>query len=146
MKKVLIILGIIIALGLGSFLIVSLTSDDDEPTNSGSVSVTTQENVVVEQENTSPQKTSDSYTAEEVAQHSNSSDCWTIINGQVYDLTEYVSSHPGGDEIARACGVDGTTLFESRETESGQSVGSGTSHSSSANRQLEQLKIGTLAN
>lgn len=146
MKKVLVILGIIVALGLLSFLIVSLTSDD-EPTNSDSVSVTTSETEVAEQDTTTTTESSgDILTKEEVAQHDSSSDCWTIINGDVYDLTSYVSEHPGGDEIERACGIDGTTLFERRETESGETVGSGTPHSSTAESQLRNLQIGTLAN
>lgn len=86
------------------------------------------------------------YTFVEVAEHNTADDCWTTINGSVYDITPYISRHPGGSEIERACGEDGTSLFESRTTESGEQVGSGTPHSSSAASQLEQFKIGTLAN
>jgi predicted heme/steroid binding protein len=84
------------------------------------------------------------YTQEEVALHDKESDCWTIINGSVYDITTYVPRHPGGDEILLACGTDSTTLFTNRTNADGTEVGSGTPHSSSANNQLERLKIGSL--
>ncbi len=87
-----------------------------------------------------------SFTTAEVATHKTAADCWTIINGNVYDLTSYVSRHPGGDDIELACGVDGTTLFTQRKTEDGKTVGSGTPHDDDSASQLESLKIGTLAN
>jgi cytochrome b involved in lipid metabolism len=85
-------------------------------------------------------------TKAQVELHNKESDCWTIIDGTVYDITSYVPQHPGGDEILRACGSDGTSLFQQRTTESGEKVGTGRPHSSSANSQLEKLKIGVLAN
>ncbi len=84
------------------------------------------------------------YTLSEVAQHASKDDCWAIISGDVYDLTEFINRHPGGDEILRACGTDATTLFNSRQTQGGQSVGSGTPHSQAAMEQLAKLKIGTV--
>lgn len=80
----------------------------------------------------------------EVEKHNSASDCWTIINGNVYDITSYVPRHPGGDEILQACGGDGSTLFNQRETTAGEPVGSGSPHSSSAESQLEGFKIGEL--
>ena len=82
------------------------------------------------------------YTLSEVAQHASKDDCWAIISGDVYDLTEFINRHPGGDEILGACGTDATTLFNSRQTQDGQSVGSGTPHSQAAVEQLAKLKIG----
>lgn len=84
------------------------------------------------------------YTTAEVAEHKTQSDCWTTIRGNVYDITTYVSSHPGGSQILDACGQDATSLFEQRTTSTGDSVGSGTPHSSSAQAELERLKIGTI--
>ena len=86
------------------------------------------------------------YTLSEVAQHASKDDCWAIISGDVYDLTEFINRHPGGDEILRACGTDGTTLFNSRQTQDGQAVGSGAPHSQAAQEQLAKLKIGTINN
>jgi len=59
---------------------------------------------------TTPKPTSKSYTAAQVATHKTGSDCWSIINKKVYNLTSYVSSHPGGTAVIRAiCGKDGTS-------------------------------------
>lgn len=85
------------------------------------------------------------FTIDEVASHNSKTDCWTVISGQVYELTDFINRHPGGDEILRACGTDATTLFVSRTTKDGQSIGSGTPHSQVAQEQLDQLKLGTLA-
>lgn len=86
------------------------------------------------------------FTMGEVASHSSKTDCWTIISGQVYDLTEFINRHPGGDEILQACGTDATTLFLSRTTKDGRAVGSGTPHSQTAQEQLATLKIGAVSN
>lgn len=52
------------------------------------------------------------YTAEEVIEHSTESDCWLIIDNRVYDVTEFISKHPGGAErIITYCGKDATTAF-----------------------------------
>ena len=82
------------------------------------------------------------FAMNEVANHKSKDDCWTVISGNVYDLTEFIKRHPGGDEILRACGTDGTSLFNSRQTEDGQYVGSGSPHSQYATEQLGTLKIG----
>ncbi len=36
------------------------------------------------------------YTMEKVRENNSASSCWSIINGNVYDLTKWISSHPGG--------------------------------------------------
>lgn len=90
--------------------------------------------------------TSQPLTSDEVAKHSSASDCWTIVEGKVYNITSYVRSHPGGNEILRACGTDATTLFTTRTTTDGEEVGSGTPHSSTAERTLSQFLVGDLAN
>lgn len=52
------------------------------------------------------------YTAAEVAKHNSASSCWSVVNGNVYDLTSYVTSHPGGSSVIKAiCGKDGTAAF-----------------------------------
>lgn len=84
------------------------------------------------------------FTKESVAEHATKDDCWTIISGKVYDITEYIPRHPGGDEILLACGTDGTSLFTQRETSDGKQIGSGSPHSSRANSQLEQFLKGDL--
>lgn len=44
--------------------------------------------------------------------HSKIDDCWTVLKGRVYNITEYVRFHPGGvEEIMKCAGRDGTLLF-----------------------------------
>lgn len=53
------------------------------------------------------------YTLAQVAQHKTEEDCWTAINGMVYDVTAFFGKHPGGDKnLFRVCGIDATEAFE----------------------------------
>lgn len=74
------------------------------------------------------------YTLVEVAKHASAKDCWTTINGNVYDLTSFVGKHPGGEAILKVCGVDGTSLF--MDQHGGQAK---------QENQLAGLEIGVLA-
>lgn len=49
--------------------------------------------------------------AVEIAKHASAASCWMVISGNVYDLTTYLSSHPGGSQITQYCGRDGTAAF-----------------------------------
>lgn len=40
-------------------------------------------------------------TAEELAKHTSSDSLWMAINGKVYDLTNFLDDHPGGDEVLK---------------------------------------------
>ena len=52
------------------------------------------------------------YTMERVKANGISSSCWTVISGNVYDLTKWIGSHPGGSgAITSLCGTDGTSGF-----------------------------------
>jgi cytochrome b involved in lipid metabolism len=83
-------------------------------------------------------------TREQVAQHGTPDDCWTIVDDDVFDITTFLGSHPGGQVITEACGIDATELFEDRERRDGSEVGSGEGHSDDAEDQLEDLQIGVL--
>lgn len=51
-------------------------------------------------------------TKEQLKAHKFQHDCWTSINGKVFNITPYLNFHPGGvDEIMKCAGRDGTTLF-----------------------------------
>lgn len=82
------------------------------------------------------------YTATEVSKHKSKTDCWTIINDNVYDLTGYIPHHQGGDNILSACGVDGTAFFNGQKA---GAQGDTKRHAGSANAELAKLQIGTLA-
>ncbi len=71
---------------------------------------------------------------ETVAANATEESCWAIIGDNVYDLTGWISSHPGGSSrILGLCGKDGTGQFQ------GQHSGS-----SSAQGTLERYLLGAL--
>ena len=62
-------------------------------------------------------------TLEEVMKHASSTSCWSIVYGNVFDLTKWITKHPGGAEKIRAiCGKDGTTSFERQHTGDGSAA------------------------
>jgi cytochrome b involved in lipid metabolism len=78
---------------------------------------------------------STSYTMSDVAEHDTAEDCWAAIDGGVYDLTSWISRHPGGpDKIEPLCGTDATQKFR-------------TQHDSQEkpNNQLASFRIGELS-
>lgn len=48
---------------------------------------------------------------DEVQEHCSEASCWTVVEGNVYDITTYLPSHPGGNLILNMAGTDGTVLF-----------------------------------
>jgi len=51
-------------------------------------------------------------TLKEINQHNTKTSMWTVLNGEVYDLTTYLGSHPGGREkLMMGAGRDCTSLF-----------------------------------
>ena len=54
-------------------------------------------------------------TAAEVLSHASANDCWSVVNGTVYDLTDWIPQHPGGPQVIEAmCGKDGTNAFNNQ--------------------------------
>ena len=52
------------------------------------------------------------YTMEKVKANASAASCWAVISGNVYDLTKWIGSHPGGSgSITSLCGTDGTAAF-----------------------------------
>ncbi len=128
----------------------AMTRSDDKPSESSPSTTNTAPQTSSQSPTSNPDSpvssdVSKPLTRSEVATHSSKDDCWTIIDGNVYDLTSYIPRHPGGDDILEACGTDGSSLFNQRQTAGGESVGSGTPHSGNANSQLQSLLIGELA-
>eukprot|EP00419_Tripos_fusus_P011399 CAMPEP_0172655066 /NCGR_PEP_ID=MMETSP1074-20121228/376_1 /TAXON_ID=2916 /ORGANISM="Ceratium fusus, Strain PA161109" /LENGTH=69 /DNA_ID=CAMNT_0013469603 /DNA_START=73 /DNA_END=279 /DNA_ORIENTATION=- len=54
-----------------------------------------------------------SVTAEEVAKHASESDCWVIVGDDVYEVTNFLTDHPGGKKaIMLFAGKDSTEEFD----------------------------------
>ena len=54
-------------------------------------------------------------TVAAVAGHNSANDCWAIVNGSIYDLTQWISAHPGGrGPIESICGVNATAAFTNK--------------------------------
>jgi hypothetical protein len=55
------------------------------------------------------------YTMTQVRANDSARSCWTAIDGIVYDLTRWISNHPGGSSaILFLCGTDGTNAFKAQ--------------------------------
>ncbi|KIK06860.1 hypothetical protein K443DRAFT_129445 [Laccaria amethystina LaAM-08-1] len=53
------------------------------------------------------------WTLEQVAKHNTHDSCWVIIENNVYDVTEFLSEHPGGAKIIlKYAGKDATAAYE----------------------------------
>ncbi|XP_068665075.1 uncharacterized protein [Aristolochia californica] len=74
------------------------------------------------------------FSDSEVSLHASKNDCWLIIKGMVYDVTNFLEEHPGGDDVlVEASGKgDATEAFEE--------VG----HSSTAISMMTSYLIGVL--
>jgi len=60
-------------------------------------------------------------TSEEVKKHDSGTSCWSIVYGNVFDLTKWIPKHPGGPAVIRAiCGKDGTSAFEGQHAGQGK--------------------------
>ncbi|WKX92111.1 hypothetical protein Q1695_010274 [Nippostrongylus brasiliensis] len=69
----------------------------------------------------------------EVQEHSSVGSCWIILEGKVYDVSTFLSEHPGGFQvITELAGKDATASFED--------VG----HSKDAREMAKDYLIGTL--
>ncbi|MDO8341134.1 MAG: cytochrome b5-like heme/steroid binding domain-containing protein [Candidatus Woesebacteria bacterium] len=80
-------------------------------------------------------KTEMTYALNDIFTHSTINDCWTVIDDGVYDVTKFISQHPGGDKIIMACGINVTDLFNGTSP-------LGRMHSEVAKKILSGMKIG----
>lgn len=57
------------------------------------------------------------YTMDQVTQHADESSCWSVVDGGVYDLTNWIGQHPGGsDRILEICGTDASSAFDAEHS------------------------------
>ncbi len=104
-------------------------SEDDDDDNGSGTTITPPTNTT-----TPPANNSTSFTMLTISAHNSATTCWSAVNGGVYDLTNWVNSHPGGKAaILMICGKDGSALFNTQH--------GGASKPASI---LAKYKIGTL--
>ncbi|KAL3860123.1 hypothetical protein ACJMK2_010288 [Sinanodonta woodiana] len=73
------------------------------------------------------------YSRTEVSNHCDASSCWIVLDNKIYDVTEFLSKHPGGpDIILENAGRDATVPFKDK------------GHSMDAIRLIDQYYIGDL--
>jgi len=73
------------------------------------------------------------YSLNQVSFHSSPDDCWIVIRDRVYDVTKFISQHPGGfDIMMEQAGRDATLAYR------------GVGHSDDAEDDLERYLIGIL--
>ena len=81
-----------------------------------------------------PSATQSGYSMADVKKANSRTKCWSAISGNVYDLTSWISNHPGGaGAITFLCGIDGTNAYKAQHE----------SQSRPANR-LSQYLLGPL--
>ncbi len=122
------IIGLLLIIGIGGFVYVQKDNeikkqstnstfgtecDDDATDCIGDISGQTDSVKTTQPSNTGGTSgTLKSYTSTEVAQHTTKASCWSMINGNIYDLTSWIPKHPGGEgAILSICGIDGSSAF-----------------------------------
>lgn len=84
--------------------------DDDEGGTASNNTTPTTTTTTTNPAPTNP--TTGGITLAQVAQHNTRSSCWSVVNGNVYDLTSWIPNHPGGEQnILIMCGVDGSVVY-----------------------------------
>ena len=74
------------------------------------------------------------FSISEIKQHNHDQSVWIVLHDKVYDVTKYITEHPGGEEVLlQHAGTNGTRDFED--------VG----HSSDARELMQDYYIGEVA-
>jgi cytochrome b involved in lipid metabolism len=62
-----------------------------------------------------PEPVESKYSMANIAKNDSTSSCWAAISGKAYDLTDWISEHPGGaGAIVGICGTDATSAFQGK--------------------------------
>ncbi len=102
---------------VATLLVVSLVSEDD---------------AYVPPEKKGPNEGRAVFTLDEVREHDHAESCWKVIDGVVYDVTDYIPRHPSDeDAFLRWCGREATQAWSG--------------HSARAESMLRDYRIGALA-
>ena len=62
-----------------------------------------------------PEPVESKYSMANIAKNNSTSSCWAAISGKAYNLTDWISKHPGGaGAIVSICGTDATSVFQGK--------------------------------
>lgn len=114
---------------------IALTGCDTTDTQSNQQNVSPTNTSVSEPPSSA--STTNSYTLADVTKHTTEASCWIVIDNTVYDVSSYISMHPGGTKILEGCGKDATATFK------GDNMW-GKMHSGAAQMMLNKYRIGDL--
>ncbi|KAL2642066.1 hypothetical protein R1flu_009653 [Riccia fluitans] len=79
-------------------------------------------------------------TLEEVRKHRTPEDAWIVVDGEVYDITDFLENHPGGAELIMEH-LEDDNVYEIMK---GVDESSDHSHSKAAFNMLQQFHVGRL--
>jgi cytochrome b involved in lipid metabolism len=80
---------------------------------------------------------SKAYTMDDIGKHNNKGDCWFVVNDKVFDVSNFIAKHPGGEkDILNNCGKNATKAFETHGGEG--------RHGKKAYGLLDNMQIGVL--
>lgn len=110
--------------------------DDSRSSRASSAPVSSGQSASASPAVSAPAASAKTYTMAEVSSHNSRTNCYTVVNGSVYDVTGFISQHPGGaPAVLSLCGIDGSSAFIDQH--SGQRRPA---------NELASFKIGTLVN
>lgn len=133
MKKIFIVVPVLLLLvGLGYILMKSPTPQSTQVSDSQSAISGIPLTPTTQADQAGKVALSGSISLAEITKHAVEGDCWTAIDGSVYDLSSFTSKHPGGPVILSVCGKDGSELFHGQ-------------HGEREKRRVESMIIGSLA-
>ena len=138
MKKLpLIIISLILVIGVSIIVFINLPGDKSIDNNIQTNSINNEPSTLQPNDNNKTQSNSDEltqFTLEEVATHNTRDDCYLVIRNNVYDVSNFIDSHPGGvQRTSEQCGQEVSGLFAQI-------------HSNRAWDLLVDYKIGTIQN
>lgn len=117
--KLIIGIAVIAVLIIGTIAIVATSNKSDQYSSEPLTSAVHETTNPESQSSTATPSPTNSgtkaYSMADISTHNSQADCYTTIGGKVYNLTSWISKHPGGSRaILSICGKDGTAAFTSQ--------------------------------
>jgi cytochrome b involved in lipid metabolism len=90
---------------------MTVQTPDTTATTTTVISTSSVQKPVTSTASTTPKPTG--ITLAQVAEHNSRTSCWSVVHGNVYNLTSWIPNHPGGEQrILGMCGVDGSQDYD----------------------------------